>query len=56
MSVRGGRFQLATDEPESAGGEDSAPAPHELLAAALASCVATTVAMYAEHIVATATA
>ncbi len=40
-------FVLETDEPEHVGGEDSAPAPHELLAAALASCVSTTVAMYA---------
>ena len=47
VSVRGGRFHLVTDEPESVGGEDTAPAPHELLPAALASCVATTLAMYA---------
>jgi putative redox protein len=40
-------FLLETDEPESAGGEDTAPAPHELLAAALASCVSTTIATYA---------
>jgi putative redox protein len=40
-------FVLHTDEPESAGGEDMAPTPHELLAAALASCVSTTVATYA---------
>lgn len=40
-------FILETDEPESAGGEDTAPTPHELLAAALASCVTTTVATYA---------
>ena len=40
-------FILETDEPETYGGEDTAPAPHELLAAALASCVTTTVAMYA---------
>ena len=40
-------FILHTDEPESAGGEDTAPTPHELLAAALASCVTTTVATYA---------
>jgi putative redox protein len=40
-------FVLETDEPERVGGEDTAPAPHELLAAALASCVTTTVAMYA---------
>jgi putative redox protein len=40
-------FVLETDEPESVGGEDTAPAPHELLGAALASCVTTTIAMYA---------
>jgi putative redox protein len=42
-----GRFHLVTDEPEVLGGEGSAPAPHELFPAALASCVATTLAMYA---------
>ena len=31
VSVRGGRFRLVTDEPESAGGENTALAPHELL-------------------------
>lgn len=41
------RFLLETDEPESVGGEDTAAAPHELLAASLASCVSTTLAMYA---------
>ena len=40
-------FLLETDEPESYGGEDTAPAPHELLAAALAACVSTTIATYA---------
>ena len=40
-------FVLETDEPASVGGEDTAPAPHELLAAALASCITTTIAMYA---------
>jgi len=42
-----GRFHLATDEPLKLGGGDSAPAPHELLPAALASCVSTTLLMYA---------
>jgi putative redox protein len=41
------RFHVVTDEPESVGGEDSAQTPHELLAASLAACVSTTVAMYA---------
>ena len=40
-------FVLETDEPERVGGDDTAPAPHELLGAALASCVSTTIAMYA---------
>jgi putative redox protein len=42
-----GRHRLITDEPERLGGDGSAPAPHELLPAALASCVATTLVMYA---------
>src|SRR5579864_1918877 len=42
-----GRHRLITDEPERLGGEGSAPAPHELLPAALAACVSTTLVMYA---------
>jgi putative redox protein len=42
-----GTHRLITDEPERLGGEGSAPAPHELLPAALAACVATTLVMYA---------
>jgi putative redox protein len=42
-----GRFHLVTDEPEEVGGDGSAPAPHELFPAAVASCVATTLVMYA---------
>jgi putative redox protein len=42
-----GRFHLFTDEPERLGGEDSGPSPHELLPASLASCVSTTILMYA---------
>ncbi len=44
-----GRHTLVTDEPVALGGTDLGPAPHELLPAALASCVTTTVAMYAER-------
>ena len=42
-----GRFHLATDEPERLGGGDSAPSPHELVPAALAACVSTTLLMNA---------
>src|SRR5208282_5346613 len=44
-----GRHTLVTDEPERLGGADLGPAPHELLAAMLASCVATMIAMYAQN-------
>ena len=42
-----GKHRLVTDEPEHLGGDGSGPAPHELFPAALASCVATTLVMYA---------
>ena len=41
-----GRHQFETDEPESVGGDGSAPSPHELLPAALASCISTQLVMY----------
>ena len=41
-----GKHRIITDEPESVGGDGSAPAPHELLPAALASCISTTLVMY----------
>jgi putative redox protein len=42
-----GRHVIVTDEPERLGGTDTGPAPHELLPAMLASCVSTTITMYA---------
>jgi len=42
-----GRHRLITDQPERVGGEGSAPSPHELFPPALASCVATTLVIYA---------
>ena len=42
-----GRHTITTDEPASLGGTDTGPAPHELLPAALASCVSTMVSLYA---------
>lgn len=44
-----GKHRLVTDEPVEAGGDGSAPAPHELLPAALASCVSTTLVLYARR-------
>jgi len=44
-----GKHRLVTDEPEDVGGEGSAPAPHELLPAAVAACVSTTLVMYARR-------
>ena len=44
-----GRHVLVTDEPRSLGGTDEGPAPHELLAATLASCISTMVALYAKR-------
>jgi putative redox protein len=42
-----GRHLLFTDEPAHLGGTDTGPAPHELLPAALAACIAVTIRMYA---------
>ena len=42
-----GTHHLITDEPEAVGGDGSAPAPHELVPAALAACISTTLVMYA---------
>jgi putative redox protein len=43
------RHVIYTDEPEALGGTDSGPAPHELLPAALASCISTMIALYAKR-------
>ena len=45
--IDGGRHRLITDEPVAVGGEGTAPAPHELLVAALAGCISTMLVMYA---------
>lgn len=44
-----GPHRLLTDAPVEAGGEASGPAPHDLLAAALAACTTLTVNLYARR-------
>ncbi len=40
---------ITADEPRDHGGDDNGPSPQELLAAALASCTAVTMEMYAKR-------
>ena len=47
--VRIREHRMTADEPEDMGGHDVGPSPEELLAAALASCTAITMEMYAER-------
>jgi len=44
-----GPHQVLTDAPVESGGEASGPAPHDLLAAALAACTTLTVNLYARR-------
>lgn len=42
-------FRVITDEPKELGGQNAGPTPTELLDAALASCTAITIKMYADR-------
>ena len=44
-----GRHKITADEPQAQGGQDLGPSPQELLSAALASCTAVTMEMYAKR-------
>lgn len=44
-----GGHQLRADEEREKGGEDTGPAPHELLLASLGACTAMTLKVYAER-------
>ena len=48
-TISTGRHGLQADEPLSAGGQDAAPTPYELLLAALGACKVITVRMYAKR-------
>ena len=47
--VTAGDHTITVDEPVQSGGDDAGPSPQELLAAALASCTAVTMEMYANR-------
>jgi len=49
VELDNGRHLFGADEPVEQGGQDTAPAPDELLEASLASCTAITLRMYADR-------
>jgi putative redox protein len=48
QTLKIGPHTLVADEPESSGGTDAGPAPHEFLLAGLSTCTSMTVKLYAD--------
>jgi putative redox protein len=49
QDIEAGGHHLVSDEPLDLGGTDAGPTPYDLLVAALGSCTAITLLMYARH-------
>jgi putative redox protein len=49
QDITAGEHSLASDEPESIGGTDTAPSPYGLVAAGLGACTSMTIRMYARR-------
>jgi putative redox protein len=48
-TIQARQFTWKSDEPLAAGGGDTGPDPYELLLGSLASCIAVTLRLYADH-------
>jgi len=48
-AVAVGGHEIRADEPKALGGDESGPSPHDLLLAALGTCTAMTLRLYAER-------
>ncbi len=49
VTVHARQFSFLGDEPKSAGGTDTGPTPYEILLGGLATCIAITLRLYANH-------